>query len=204
MKILIVQPKLEKGIDRLEQELRQHPEADIVIFPEGYLNSNIAEACQIARRTNTTIITGYRNPKDRAIIIDASGSTLLDRAKYSPYEFVEASGLTIGLILCVELVLQALDESFQDVNLIVHPIGVGMFSEEQFEEWVIAAKKIAVVHKTMIIGTSHADGSFRDSDVSIPIAYCIDSSGDTVFIAKNDVRTRLLNTETKQVTLFEA
>lgn len=87
----------------------------------------------------------------------------------------------------------------KDIDLIVHPIGVGMFSQEQFDQWITEARKIAVTHETMIIGTSHADGSFRDSDISIPIAYCIDKCGNDVFIANNDVRTRILEMETQQV-----
>ncbi|MEK3917882.1 hypothetical protein [Paenibacillus sp. FSL H7-0331] len=76
------------------------------------------------------------------------------------------------------------NEDTPAINLIVHPIGVGMFSEEQFDEWINEAKKIAVAYKPMIIGTSHADGSFRGSDVSIPIAYCFDKNGDAIFVSK--------------------
>lgn len=78
----------------------------------------------------------------------------------------------------------------------IHPIGVGMFSEEQFQEWIDEARKIAITYNTMIIGTSHSDGSYGDTGVSIPIAYCFDKNGEEVFIAKNDVRSQLLNTTT--------
>lgn len=92
-----------------------------------------------------------------------------------------------------------MNEDTPDIDIIVHPIGVGMFSEEQFDEWINEAKKIAVAYKSMIIGTSHADGSFRGSDVSIPIAYCFDKNGDAIFVSKNDVRTRMLDIQTKTV-----
>lgn len=74
-----------------------------------------------------------------------------------------------------------------------------MFSEEQFQEWLDEARNIAVTHNTMIIGTSHADGSFGDTGMSIPIAYCFDKDGEAVFISKNDVRARILDTETKVI-----
>lgn len=45
MKILIGQPKLEASIEQLEAELRSHPEADIVLYPEGYLNDHVDQAC---------------------------------------------------------------------------------------------------------------------------------------------------------------
>ncbi|CAH8715337.1 hypothetical protein M5W83_17975 [Paenibacillus thiaminolyticus] len=50
-----------------------------------------------------------------------------------------------------------------------------------------------------MIGTSHEVGFFRDSEVSLPIAYCIDSSGEDVFISNSDVRSRLLNFDTHDV-----
>jgi hypothetical protein len=81
----------------------------------------------------------------------------------------------------------------------VHPIGVGMFSEDQFDEWVNEARKIARHYNSIVIGTSHADGSFRDSDISIPIAYCIDDEGKDVFISRNDTRTIIINIESRQV-----
>ena len=161
MKILIGQPKLEKQIEQLEFDMRNHPEADVVIYPEGYLNQNLEQACDLARKYNMIIITGYKNPKDRAIVINRSGEVLLDRVKYDYSPVVQAGVLKIGHILCDEIVLQGLEKVVGvEMDLLVHPIGVGMFSEEQFNEWVQAAQKIAVTHTTMIIGTSHADGAY--------------------------------------------
>jgi hypothetical protein len=204
MKLLIIQPKLEKTIEQLECELQNNPSVDVVIFPEGYLNENVEQACALANSYNTILIGGHRrlhdNPKDRAILINRSGHIVLDRVKYSQTSFVVEEGLKMGHILCDELVKQGIKGEYVDnIDLIIHPIGVGMFSEEQFEEWVNEAKKIAVKHKTMIVGTSHADGTFRDSGISIPIAYCIDKNGEAVFIAKNHVRTRILDINTNKI-----
>ncbi|WP_240421045.1 hypothetical protein [Paenibacillus periandrae] len=204
MKFLIIQPKLEKNVFQLERELRNTSSADVVIFPEGYLNENVEQACMLAKNYNKILIGGHRrlndSPKDRAIIINRSGDIVLDRIKYSQTTFKSVEGLKIGHILCDELVKQGVkSDDTPDIDLIVHPIGVGMFSEEQFDEWINEAKKIAVAYKSMIIGTSHADGSFRGSDVSIPIAYCIDKNGDAIFVSKNDVRARLLDIQTKTV-----
>jgi hypothetical protein len=209
MKILVMQPKLEKTIQQLENELRNNPSVDIAVFPEGYLNENIKPARQLAKNYETVLIGGHRRlqdrPKDRAIIINRNGDVILDRVKYSPTSFVIVEGLKIGHILCDELVIQGIksDES-NDVDLIVHPIGVGMFSHEQFEDWIHAAQKEAVAHKTMIIGTSHADGSYRDTGVSIPIAYAIDKDGGVLFISKNDTRTRIWDMTTKELSFPQA
>ncbi|MBS4201800.1 hypothetical protein KHA93_19535 [Bacillus sp. FJAT-49732] len=207
MNILIIQPKLEKTIDQLKAELEKNPSVDIVIFPEGYLNENVEEACALARKHNTILIGGYRrlkeHPKDRAIIINRQGEIILDRIKYSSTAFITEEGLKMGHILCDELIVQGIkveqENLDREIDLIIHPIGVGMFSKAQFEEWITEAQKIAIAHKTMIIGTSHADGSYRNSSISIPIAYCIDSDGSTVFISENDVRTRIFNMNTKNI-----
>ncbi|OPA78786.1 hypothetical protein BVG16_12560 [Paenibacillus selenitireducens] len=203
MKILICQPKLESGLEQLEYELHKNPFVDAAIFPEGYLNENIVQACELAQKYNVALITGYRNlqerPKDRAVMINRNGTVVIDRIKYSVATFAQESGFTIGHILCDELVIQGLNGVQESrLDLIVHPIGVGMFSEEQFDEWIGRAREIAIQHKVMVIGTSHADGSFGDTGISIPIAYCFDKQGDVVFISKNDVRTRILDMQTKQ------
>ena len=207
MKILIIQPKLEKRIEQLELELKLNPTIDIVIFPEGYLNENVIQACELAKKYNTVLIGGYRRlqdtPKDRVIVINRLGEVILDRVKYSTTSFIENEGLKIGHILCDEIIVQGIkaDEAF-DINLMVHPIGVGMFSKEQFNEWISEATKIAITYKTMIIGTSHADGSYGDTGVSIPIAYCIDKDGTMIFLSENDVRTRIINLGSKEVSIL--
>ncbi|WP_373231351.1 hypothetical protein [Cohnella sp.] len=200
MNIIIAQPRLEKELKQLEAEINAHPDADVVIFPEGYINHNIELACEFARKNSIIIISGHKKPKDRAIIIDREGRLLLDRAKYDNSTIVETEGIHIGLMLCDELVIQGMSNMKPTkINFIVHPIGVGMFSEDQFAEWINEVKKLATQYNTMIIGASHADGSFRDSDISIPISYCIDKEGMVIFLSKNDVRTRILNTESRQV-----
>jgi len=214
MKILIAQPVHEKKLIQLEKEIKENPSTDVILFPEGYLAcfENIEEACKLAKTYGKTIITSYKNKnnKDRAIIISKTGKIILDRAKTSNDESlywpskVEGDGMQIGYILCVEILkgLEGLKKSETEVDFIAHPIGVGMFSEEQFNEWINEAKEIAIDQKTMIIGTSHADGSYRNCGVSIPIAYCIDKNGEAIFIAKNDLRTRVVNTETKETVVI--
>lgn len=203
MKIVIGQPKLEQELHQLERELAAHPDADLVIYPEGYLNANLNQARRLARMHRTAIISGHKNPKDWSVMIGASGELLLNRAKYEPGSIADVNGFRTAHLLCDELVLQGLEEQEGGVDLIAHPIGVGMFSEEQLEEWVGLAQGIAGRHQALMIGTSHADGSYRGSDISIPIAYCFDAEGKEVFIRKNDTRTVLLDTETMQYTICE-
>ncbi|GIO36347.1 hypothetical protein J41TS12_12080 [Paenibacillus antibioticophila] len=105
-------------------------------------------------------------------------------------------------LLCDELVKHGLIGDGHTLDLIFHPIGVGMFSEEQFSEWIGLAKNIAKQHGAIMIGTSHADGAYRDSEVSIPIAYCINQNGEEIFVKKNDVRTVILDTNTGSLGYF--
>ncbi|GCD11051.1 hypothetical protein [Clostridium tagluense] len=68
------------------------------------------------------------------------------------------------------------------------------------EDALLATCEIAKKYnKTAIIGTSHADGSYRNCGVSISISYCIDASGEIVFISKADKRTRIIDLLTKKV-----
>ena len=212
MKVLIGQPIHENEIHQMEKEIKLNKEIDIVLYPEGYLaNEKALEcACKIAKDYNITIITAYRyENKDRAVIINNQGEKVLDRAKTPPSEkeklypplTIEHNGMRIGYLLCMEILkgMRDLKEISEKINFIAHPIGVGMFSDEQFEEWINEAKNIAKTYKTIIIGTSHADGSFRNCGISIPISYCIDSTGEPVFISKSDLRTRIVNLNTKEV-----
>ncbi|WP_433745377.1 hypothetical protein [Paenibacillus amylolyticus] len=88
MKIIIGQPRLEQHLLQLEAELKQHPDADVLFFPEGYLNQNAQEACRLAAENGTMIVSGHRRlderPKDRSIIISKAGEIVLEKAKYTP------------------------------------------------------------------------------------------------------------------------
>jgi predicted amidohydrolase len=193
-------------------EIKNNNDVDIVLYPEGYLSSEemLESACVIAKEYNITIITAYRKDnKDRAVIISNSGEIVLERGKTPPKEqeelypplVIDYNNMTIGYLLCMEILkgVRDLKKISSKISFIAHPIGVGMFSDEQFEEWITEAKNIAKTYKTIIIGTSHADGSFRNCGVSIPISYCIDSSGEAVFISKSDIRSRIVNLNTKEV-----
>ncbi|WP_181458366.1 hypothetical protein [Paenibacillus pabuli] len=84
------------------------------------------------------------------------------------------------------------NENIGRVDIVMHSIGVGMFSEEQYTEWIEEARQTAIQNQCIVMGTSHADGSYRDSEISIPIAYCIAPDGQVVLASRNDTRTRLI------------
>ena len=212
MRILVGQPIHEEKLDQLKSVLKNNAQIDAVLFPEGYLQKleSVDEACELARIYKVVIITSYRkNNKDRALIINSLGEIILERAKTPPAEeikiykptTVKINEETIGYLLCMEILKGARDlETVREkMSFIAHPIGVGMFSEEQFDVWVNEARNIAVKYKTTIIGTSHADGSYRNCGVSIPISYCIGGEGKVIYISKSDTRTWIVDTCTNKV-----
>lgn len=211
MRILIGQPIHEKGLVQLENDIKVNKGIDIILYPEGYLSSEkvLKDACKIAKERKVIIITSYRRyNKDRAVIISNTGDKILERPKTLPDIDAELNmplcinynGINIGYLLCMELLkgMRDLRSIGVDINFIAHPIGVGMFSDEQFEQWVNEAKNIAKTYNTIIIGTSHADGSYRNCGISISISYCINSDGEPIYISKSDIRTRIVNLDTKE------
>ncbi|MNV12738.1 hypothetical protein D3C71_1033510 [compost metagenome] len=211
MRLLVAQPNHEPHLEHLLKEMSRQDSFDAVLYPEGYVadEASVKTLCEVAKTYKKLIITGYRNSnnKDRALMIHPSGDIILERAKspmdeqlYRP-SVAEADGLSIGYLLCVELLqgYVGLEGQAKSLDFIAHPIGVGMFSEEQFELWIEEATRIAVKYNTMIIGTSHADGSYRNCGISIPISYWIDSTGQPIYISRNDTRSRIINLETRQI-----
>lgn len=212
MKILIGQPLHESGIKQISNEIINNREVDIVLYPEGYLANEelLKDVCSIAKEYRVMIITSYRlNNKDRAVIINNHGEKILERAKTPPDEneklynplVVSNNKINIGYLLCMEILKGARDlqRVNETINFIAHPIGVGMFSDDQFQQWITEAKTIARTYKTIVVGTSHADGSYRNCGISISISYCIDSNGEEIFISKADTRTRIVDIDRKEV-----
>jgi hypothetical protein len=215
MRLLVAQPNHEPHLEHLLKEMSRQDSFDAVLYPEGYVadEASVKTLCKLATTYKKLIITGYRNSnnKDRALMIHPSGDIILERAKspmdellYRP-SVAEADGLNIGYLLCVELLqgYVGLEGQAESLDFIAHPIGVGMFSEEQFALWIDEAIRIAVKYNTMIIGTSHADGSYRNCGISIPISYWIDSTGQPIYISSNDTRSRIINLETRQVDVLD-
>ena len=206
MKLLIGQPKFEVGINQLRKDLELFFEQtlDLVIYPEGYFDSEAAlkEASLLAKKYSISIVSSVRKDgKDIAIAINSNGELVYFREKTeadnqsclrTPLIF-SLEGRDIGYLLCMEILKGIRDfPKVTNMDLIVHPIGVGMFSEEQLNEWVTEAKKIAIKNKCFIVGASHADGSYKNCGYSIPIAYCFDQNGDEIFLQTNKVTSKIV------------
>ncbi|MBY6037000.1 hypothetical protein KUV80_10055 [Fictibacillus nanhaiensis] len=212
MKILIGQPKLETDLEQLEEEIKNNPSVDLILYPEGYVQeTKLEKVSQLAKTFQTTIVTGYKDKHnfDRALIISNEGKIIFERAKtpennelYTP-STAKDNESTYGYLLCREVFqgLQGLKNE-KSLDLIFNPIGVGMFSKDQYTEWSGEAKRISIKQKAWVLGTSHADGSYRNCGFSIPIAYCFDEKGRDILLSKDDTRTRIVDTMTKTVDII--
>ncbi|AYV70519.1 hypothetical protein M1D49_12330 [Bacillus sp. PK3-056] len=212
MKILISQPKMENSLQQLTKEIERFPEVDVILFPEGYFTADyIEEVCNLAIKHHTYIVTGYKdkNKKDRAFIANRAGKIILERAKTPENEILytpskqKDENVSFGYLLCREIFQGVAGLENGKVEIIFNPIGVGMFSEKQYEEWTSEARKIAMKENAIVVGTSHADGSYRNGGFSIPIAYCFDQEGNDLLLSKDDIRTRIFDTETNSIKIAE-
>nr|WP_246364136.1 hypothetical protein [Halobacillus locisalis] len=195
-------------------DVQSHKSVDLILYPESYLNEDqIVRTCELAKKNHVSIVTGYKDHQnlDRVLIINKSGEVILDRSKSLEGEQLnhpskaEEGGITYGYLLCME-VFQGL-EGLRDetsLDIIFNPIGVGMFSEEQYSDWSGEASKIAMQQEAVVIGASHADGSYRNCGFSIPIAYCFDKNGEALLLSKNDLRTRIIDTNTNTIETLES
>jgi hypothetical protein len=212
VKILIGQPKREIELEQLEEEIKNNSSVDLILYPEGYIQeTKLERVSQLAKTFHTSIVTGYKDKHnlDRTLIMNNEGEIILDRAKtpvhnelYIP-STAEDNGITYGYLLCREVFLGLRGlKNESALNLIFNPIGVGMYSEEQYSEWSGEAKRIAIQQKAWVLGTSHADGSYRNCGFSIPIAYCFDEKGRDILLSKDDTRTRIVDTRTKTIDII--
>lgn len=210
MKILITQAKRSNDIETLKEQIGSI-ECDLVLFPEGYISNEelLVECQQLSRLHTKPIVSSYlenQKNKDHAVVINQCGEIVLQRRKsllegplLEPSKAI-VNDIKIGYMLCCEIFLENID--FSDVDIIFNPIGVGMFSEEQFSEWSSRAQKLAIQNNCIFIGASHSDGSYQNCGVSIPISFIYDNKGYELYRSKNDTRSIVFDLKTKQVKYY--
>lgn len=199
VRVLVAQPRQEQSVIQLRDALKQF-EVDLAVFPEDYLrNADALEsACRLARKSGVVIATGafYGNggesPIRRAIVIDHTGAIVMNRPKTPkaqrllPPHVVSTGVGKLGMLLCREIFLDPLP--VRGADIIVNPIGVGMYSDAQFKDWTERARAVARLLRAPVVGASHSDGSFRPGGVSIPIAFAIDAVGLRVMVLRDDAQ----------------
>ncbi|MCH4886248.1 hypothetical protein EZV73_01645 [Acidaminobacter sp. JC074] len=207
MKIFIAQPKLSNNIDELLKAIEK-VDCDCILFPEGYiaLEGQLDQVVDLAKTYGKSIVTSYRrkkSPRDMAILINERGNLIFDREKSSVEGplLLPSTGiinkLNVGYLLCREIFLDY--NKLLDSDIIFNPIGVGMFSHEQLIEWTTRAKQIAIDTRSILIGTSHSDGSYRDCGFSLPVSFVYDSEGNVIHESIDDARSVLIDLGSREV-----
>lgn len=193
IKLGLVIAKPEDSISELEKYSTSN-EADILLFPEGYLKSNNLKKAQLlAKKNKKWIITGMDDKRDKkkrmgsGIIIDDSGKIVGEHQKTSFTQWEIDHGFTrgnsikvintklgkLGFAICYEIHFPEVPRvlALQGAEIIINPIGTGMWHEEQFKQWNAVAKTRASESNAFLIGCSH----YNDC---IPIAFAYAPGGE--------------------------
>lgn len=198
MKVLLAVPKKDNSIQELNYLLSQD-EADLYIFPEGFLDSKVLqEAIDMIKEKGKYVITGLKdlnsNGQHKALVID--GDKIVDeytkciltkgekekRKKHGEkITCVNTKFGKVGIPICYEIHfpevarIMCLDHPVLLINI----IGTGMYHKLQFEQWTSLAKARAIENEVYVIGCSHFAGE-------IPLAYVFDPSGRCVLLKENE------------------
>ena len=204
--LVIAKPERD-SISEIEKYITE--EADILMFPEGYLQSkNLKKVQAIAKKNKKWIVTGMDDRRDKSkkmeagIIIDSDGRLVGEHFKTSITQWEVDHGFSrgnsikvintklgkFGFAICYEVhfpeVARAL--AINGVEIILNPIGTGMWHEEQFKQWNAVAKTRASENNAFVVGCSH----FNDA---IPMAYAYAPGGECL-ISVRDVNRMVMVT----------
>ena len=203
IKLGLVIAKPEDIISELEKYVASD-EADLLVFPEGYLKSEyLDQAKQIAKTHKKWIVTGMddkrlKNKKlESGIVIDPSGKIVGEHQKTSITQWeidhgfkrgnsVKALKTSLGVFgfaICYEIHFPEVTRilALQGVDIIFNPIGTGMWHEEQFKQWNAVTKTRASENRAFVVGCSH----YNDA---IPIAYAYAPTGECLVSARDTNR----------------
>lgn len=189
MKVLLAVPHKGDSINELKKILLQN-DADLYIFPEGFLNTNIlSEALNVIKSKEKYVISGFQdlfnNGQHKALVID-KGEIVDEYTKCILTKKEREKGKThgerifcvntkfgkVGIPICYEIHFPEVSRimSLENPVMLVNIIGTGMYHDIQLEQWTSLAKARAIENEVYVIGCSHFDGE-------IPLAYTFDPSG---------------------------
>ena len=197
-RILLVVPKRFDCINELKRFINWE-EADIYVFPEGFLDSeHLGEALEIIRDDGKFVISGYddksgKEPMEKALVIDR-GEIIGETAKciltpgekkngYVPgsdFHCVDTRFGKIAIPICYEIHFPEVSRilAYEDPVLFVNTVGTSMWHELQFEQWTALGRARAIENEVHIVGCCHYTEG-------IAMAYCYDCDGRNILTAKN-------------------
>ena len=196
MRIMLAIPEKDNCLSEISKFLKN--DADLYVFPEGFLNNDtIHAALNIIKDTHSCVITGFKdnhkNGQQKALVIESGVITdtytkcILTKAEKEKGEIRGASihcvktGFgVVGIPICYEIHFPEVSRVMMiDKPLfLLNIIGTGMYHELQYEQWVTIAKTRAIENETFVLGCSHHCGQ-------IPLAFAFSPSGQCISLKKN-------------------
>ena len=178
--------------------------AEMLLFPEGYLQSeNLEKVQKLAKEYKKWIVSGMDDKRDSAhrmesgIIIDPSGKIVGEHRKTSITKWEVEHGYErgnsikvvdtklgkFGFAICYEIHFPEVSRilALQGVEIIFNPIGTGMWHEAQFGVWNAIAKARASENNAFVVGCSH----FNDC---IPVAFAYAPGGECLVSSREQNR----------------
>lgn len=176
-------------------ELEKYISADVevLLFPEGFLNSDdLTKAQELTKKNKKWLITGgddhrQKNIKvETAVVINPNGEIIGEHQKtsitrweidhsYSSGDTIKAIKTDFGIIgisICYEIHFPEVSRIYviQGAEIIFNPIGTGMWRENQYRQWNNIASARASENGIFVVGCSH----YTDC---IPMAYAYAPDG---------------------------
>jgi len=177
-----------------ENELEQLPKildsaGDMVLLPEGFLSAhNLVRASELIRSSGRWVISGAEQD-DRNLTVLAfapdgqivychqktaltDGDIQLGRVPGEGFQVFSTPYAVVGTPLCYEIHFPEIARIFAllGAQLLLNPIGTGMYHQLQLSQWLAIARCRAIENGVYVAGCTHFCGA-------IPIAYAYAPDG---------------------------
>lgn len=170
---------------------------EALVFPEGYVRVGDAERVRsIARDSGKWIITGVQGTEGEegsfGMVADPRGALAGRRIKHASWsreieqreeDVVRTEAGVVGILLGYEIFIPEIARALaaSGANVLVNPIGTGMWHEHQFVSWNAVARTRAIENRCFVLGCS----TFNDT---IPVAFAYAPGGECLVCSRDASR----------------
>lgn len=200
---LVVADPAEDAIRQAEKYVAEGgAEIDAYLFPEGYLKSDrLPELQEIARKASKWIFSGMEDGRvpghkfETGVIINPAGEIVGEHKKTSITKYEVEHGTErgnsiqvidtplgkIGFAICFEIHFPEIARvlTLAGVEIILNPIGTGMWHEHQFQVWNSIARARSSENNVFVCGVSHRNDA-------IPLAYAYAPGGECLVVSRGE------------------
>ena len=186
MRICLTVPERFAARKELPRLLRE--QADLTVFPEGFLRSedDMDLALKLTANRPGTVLSGYRDgEREKAVVIEGGRVvdgytkcilTAAEREKKLPGDRIRCLDSSLGKLavpICYEVHFPEVCRimALENPSVMVNIIGTGMYHRLQYGQWVALARARAIENEMPVVGCCHFCGE-------IPLAFAFDSSGE--------------------------